>query len=153
MNFKRIGKIWKELDQTKRMRPTGTFFDHPFRSYSSLKMKCLKIKCKNHSNLDYLCFETLFSNCCNFLTDGRKRSRLVAFSLSYRVLSRTHLFFSNFIHMELHSNNSSNSDAFIVTSMVWQYGLKYSPFRASGQKRFAGKSFEPTFFIWKGILK
>ena len=42
MKFQKIGEIWKELDQTKRMRPTGIFSDHPFRSYSSLKMSCLK---------------------------------------------------------------------------------------------------------------
>jgi uncharacterized metal-binding protein len=30
--------IWKELDQMKRMRPTGIFSDHPFRSYNSLKI-------------------------------------------------------------------------------------------------------------------
>jgi hypothetical protein len=38
MKSKKIGKIWKELDLTKRMRPAGTFLDYPFRSYSSLKM-------------------------------------------------------------------------------------------------------------------
>jgi hypothetical protein len=37
-----ILKIWKELDQTKRMQPTRMFSDHPFKSYSSLKMTCLK---------------------------------------------------------------------------------------------------------------
>jgi hypothetical protein len=63
MNFKKIGKIWKELDQTQRMRPTGTFFDYPFRSYISLKMACLKMKCKKHSGLFIIyvlipCFQT-----------------------------------------------------------------------------------------------
>ena len=42
MKFLKIGEIWKELDQTKRMQPTGIFSDHPFRSYNSLKMTCLK---------------------------------------------------------------------------------------------------------------
>ena len=40
----RNGEIWKELDQTKNLRPTGTFSDYLFRSYSSLKMTCLKVK-------------------------------------------------------------------------------------------------------------
>jgi hypothetical protein len=31
------------------MQPTGTFSDQPFRSYSSLKMSCLKMKSKNRS--------------------------------------------------------------------------------------------------------
>jgi hypothetical protein len=35
-------EIWKELDQTKRMQPTGIFSNHLFRGYSSLKMTCLK---------------------------------------------------------------------------------------------------------------
>jgi hypothetical protein len=48
-NFKKIGEIWKKFDQTKRMRPTGSFFNYPFRSYSSLKITCLEIKCKNPS--------------------------------------------------------------------------------------------------------
>jgi hypothetical protein len=43
-----------KLDQTKRMRPTGTFSDHPFKSYSSLKLTCLKMKCKSHSDLVFL---------------------------------------------------------------------------------------------------
>ena len=30
--FKKIDEIWKDLDKTKRIRPTGTFSDHPFRS-------------------------------------------------------------------------------------------------------------------------
>jgi hypothetical protein len=32
MKFKKVGEIWKELDQMKRMLLTGTFSDHPFRS-------------------------------------------------------------------------------------------------------------------------
>jgi hypothetical protein len=119
------GKILEKIDQTKRMRPTGTYLNHPFRSYSSFKMiqenldftnlkgpkilffvagvllllglftirlttegleinffiagillwngplyqgfsVCLKMKCKNHSNLVFLCFENLFLNCCKF---------------------------------------------------------------------------------------
>ena len=36
--IKKIGEIQKELDETKRMRPTGTFSDHSFRSYSCLKI-------------------------------------------------------------------------------------------------------------------
>jgi hypothetical protein len=47
-------EIWKKLDQTKRMRPTGTFSDHPFRSYSSLKMTCLKMKRKNRSGFMFM---------------------------------------------------------------------------------------------------
>jgi hypothetical protein len=43
MKFWKIGKIWKELNQTKRIRPTGTFYDRPFQSCSSLKMTCLKM--------------------------------------------------------------------------------------------------------------
>jgi hypothetical protein len=42
MKFWKIGEIWKELDQTQRIQPTGIFSDQPFRSYSSLKMTCLK---------------------------------------------------------------------------------------------------------------
>jgi hypothetical protein len=38
----KIGKIWKKFDQTKRMQPSGIFFNHPFKSYSSFKMTCLK---------------------------------------------------------------------------------------------------------------
>jgi hypothetical protein len=49
------GKVWKELDQTKRMRPT--FSDQPFKSYSSLKMTCLKMKSKNCSVFCDLRFE------------------------------------------------------------------------------------------------
>jgi hypothetical protein len=44
MEFKEIGEIWKELDQMKRMRLTGIFFDHPFRSYSSFKIRSQNIK-------------------------------------------------------------------------------------------------------------
>jgi hypothetical protein len=43
IRFWKISEIWKKLDQTKRMQPTGTFSDHLFRSYSKLKMTCLKI--------------------------------------------------------------------------------------------------------------
>jgi hypothetical protein len=49
MKFLKIGEIWKELDQTQKMQPTGTFSDQPFRSYSSLKMTCLTMKCKIRS--------------------------------------------------------------------------------------------------------
>jgi hypothetical protein len=38
MKIKKINKIWKELEITKRMRPTGTFFDYPFRNGGQLKM-------------------------------------------------------------------------------------------------------------------
>jgi hypothetical protein len=41
-NFSSLGEIWKELDLTKRKQPTAIFSDHPFRSYSSLKMPSLK---------------------------------------------------------------------------------------------------------------
>jgi hypothetical protein len=44
--FKTIGGIWKELDKTKREQPTRMYSDHPFRSYSSLKMICLKSNVK-----------------------------------------------------------------------------------------------------------
>jgi hypothetical protein len=40
--IEKIGEIWKELDQMKRMRQPGIFFDHSFRRYSSLEMTCLK---------------------------------------------------------------------------------------------------------------
>jgi hypothetical protein len=40
--FPKTGKIWKELDQTKRMQPTAIFSDPSFRSYSSLNITCLK---------------------------------------------------------------------------------------------------------------
>jgi hypothetical protein len=43
-SVKIVGEIWKELDPMKRMRPTSTFSDHLLRSYSSLKMTCLKMK-------------------------------------------------------------------------------------------------------------
>ena len=46
-NFKKISEVWKELDQTKKMRPTATFFDHSFRSYSSFKITCLKMIWQN----------------------------------------------------------------------------------------------------------
>jgi hypothetical protein len=46
MKFRKIGEIWKELGQTKSMRPTGIFSDHSFGSYSSFKMTCLKRKVK-----------------------------------------------------------------------------------------------------------
>jgi hypothetical protein len=46
--FWKIDKIRNELDQTKRLRPTVTFADHSIRSYSSLKMTCLKMKLQNH---------------------------------------------------------------------------------------------------------
>jgi hypothetical protein len=49
LKFKKIGEIWKELDQTQRMQPTGTSSNQPFRNYSSLKITCLKIKCKIRS--------------------------------------------------------------------------------------------------------
>jgi hypothetical protein len=45
----KIGKLWKELYQKKRKQPAGTFFDQPFKSYSSCKVTCLKMKLKNHS--------------------------------------------------------------------------------------------------------
>ena len=47
--FLKNGEIWKELDQTKKMWPTGIFSDHPFRSYSCLKMTCLKRNIKTAS--------------------------------------------------------------------------------------------------------
>jgi hypothetical protein len=42
MEFSKIGEIWKELEQMKGMRPTGTFFEYPFGSYSSLKIRSQK---------------------------------------------------------------------------------------------------------------
>jgi hypothetical protein len=33
--------VWKELNQTQRIQPTGTFTNQPFRSYSNLKMRSL----------------------------------------------------------------------------------------------------------------
>jgi hypothetical protein len=42
LHAQKIGEIWKKLDQMKGMRPARTFPDHPFKSYSSLKMKYLK---------------------------------------------------------------------------------------------------------------
>jgi hypothetical protein len=39
-----FAEIWKELDQTKRMQPNATFSDHPFRSWSSLKIRSEKMK-------------------------------------------------------------------------------------------------------------
>jgi hypothetical protein len=52
---------WTKLrkDQTKRMQPTGAFPNHPFKSYSSLKMVCLKMKFKNRNVFCLLI--------CNFL--------------------------------------------------------------------------------------
>jgi hypothetical protein len=47
MKLKSFYKIWKELDQMKRMRPTGTSSDHPFRKYSSLKIGYQNIKRPN----------------------------------------------------------------------------------------------------------
>jgi hypothetical protein len=41
LHVNKILRNWWDLeraDQTKRMRPTGTFFDPPFRSYRSLEM-------------------------------------------------------------------------------------------------------------------
>jgi hypothetical protein len=32
MKFEKVGEIWKELEKTKRMPPTGTYSDHSFRS-------------------------------------------------------------------------------------------------------------------------
>jgi hypothetical protein len=55
-NLKKIGKIWKELDQTKRIRPTRIFSNDLFRSYNSFKMTCLKINVKT----------TAFFVTCNF---------------------------------------------------------------------------------------
>jgi hypothetical protein len=81
--FQKIGKIWKELNQTKRMRPTGTFFDYLFRSYSSLKMTCLKIKCKNQSDLRPYFHTAVTSK--GMVGKGP--------GLSYQALSRFHLFF------------------------------------------------------------
>jgi hypothetical protein len=42
MKSNKIGEIWKEFDQEKRMRPAWIFPDHPFRSYSHFKMTFLK---------------------------------------------------------------------------------------------------------------
>jgi hypothetical protein len=44
MKLEKVGEIWKELDQIKRMRPARTSPDHPFRSYSSLKIRSRNIK-------------------------------------------------------------------------------------------------------------
>jgi hypothetical protein len=58
--WKQNGEIRKELDQTQRMQLTGTFSDQTFRSYSSLKMTCLKKKCKNRSvfcDLEFAMFD------------------------------------------------------------------------------------------------
>jgi hypothetical protein len=44
MKFLKIGEIWKEPDQMKRKQPTGNFSDHPFRSYSNLKIRPQNIK-------------------------------------------------------------------------------------------------------------
>jgi hypothetical protein len=38
MKFNNIWKIWKELEKTKKMPPTGTFFDYLFRNGSQLKL-------------------------------------------------------------------------------------------------------------------
>jgi hypothetical protein len=35
IDFQKIGEIWKELDQMKRMRPTGIFIDLTLREFSS----------------------------------------------------------------------------------------------------------------------
>jgi hypothetical protein len=52
-----VNEILKKLVRSgKRMRPTGTFFDYLFRSYSSLKMTGLKMKCKNLSGFMFLAF-------------------------------------------------------------------------------------------------
>jgi hypothetical protein len=36
--------IWKELDQTSKMRPTATFFDPPFGNGNQLKSEAEKYK-------------------------------------------------------------------------------------------------------------
>mgnify|MGYP006106163935 CR=1 FL=1 len=59
LKIKKIGEIRKELDKMKRMRPTGTFFHYLFRSYSSLKITCLKMKCKNRIVLLFLDFNCI----------------------------------------------------------------------------------------------
>jgi hypothetical protein len=64
MNEIQIGKIWKELDQTKRMRPAGTFSDQPFKSYSSSKLAGLKMKnksCSVFGDLRFAIFDILTS--------------------------------------------------------------------------------------------
>jgi hypothetical protein len=38
MKILKIGKIGKELEKTKRMPPTGTFFDYPVRNGGQLKL-------------------------------------------------------------------------------------------------------------------
>jgi hypothetical protein len=51
--------------------------------------QCFKILIQN---LVTLCFETLYSNCCNFWRDDWKSFWLIGFSLFDRVLSRSHQF-------------------------------------------------------------
>ena len=46
MKYRKFGEFWKELGPQKRMQPTGIFSENLFRSYSSLKMTCLKINVK-----------------------------------------------------------------------------------------------------------
>jgi hypothetical protein len=55
-------EIWNVLDKTK----TRTFSDHPFRSYSSLKIESQNIKRPNRCGF-YISFSDMsFSNCYNF---------------------------------------------------------------------------------------
>ena len=70
----KIGKLWKELYQKKRKQPAGTFFDQPFKSYSSCKVTCLKMKFKNRSvfyDLRFVFFLNLDFNWPPFLNGLR----------------------------------------------------------------------------------
>jgi hypothetical protein len=44
--FFKIGEIWKELDQTKRMQPAATVFDHPFSNLDQLNSEAASILIK-----------------------------------------------------------------------------------------------------------
>jgi hypothetical protein len=53
-NIEKIGEIWKDLHQTKKMLPTATFSNHPFRIGNQFKKKVKRCE------ILYLNFVTLF---------------------------------------------------------------------------------------------
>jgi hypothetical protein len=108
------------------MRPTVTFSDDSFRSYSSLQMTSIKRKCKNRSSfcvLRFTIFDILTSTGRHFLTVLDRRLKLSSFSASFRDLSK-HEFFSIFSTLQrsakcCHGEANRYSDSEFAHSMFW----------------------------------